>query len=514
MSSFLKKWGLRLPIASSEVSSVKTPLSSTPILPQESEHGFAALPNELIPSILSHLVLSEPQPPKTLVNLAQVSRRFNDLATRAWLSLYGVTAAGIATGCLAIRTDDSEAAAHALKSALFFRTNDGPGVQELRWIAEKDSLDVRGVEELASVVHWAAALSRPDDVGLSMHIDLGMDGIQAALTSRSMARAVVLLLRATTDCTRAVTAVVMTDGLLTCRPDGLKKWSPSTGNYDGTWKAANSYASITMHDRSKQSVPTIRTMQTLSATFRPRAEKLWNTVVLDAHTLTDLQLTIKLAPNEWDAVLGSLHLPALVCVGLWAPEISVETSTRFLNRHRRVTTIKNMTAYSVLEASGAPLSLPKLQTLNALVPFVLHVLSPGDADARFPHLAHIELRQHAQLPDCLRLLASHLPTLSALTLWTLHAMHFTSWPVLPNLRRITFNECRIPASGGSFDAIMTPKTFPALSKVEVNYTWSGSGDVLLSVKQIRKDRRVFADRVRVLHPGVQNFVFDGQVLNF
>jgi hypothetical protein len=286
-----------------------------------------------------------------------------------------------------------------------------------------------------------------------------------------------------------------------------------------------------MHDGSRQRVPTIRSLQTLSIKYPLHTSSpfdKWKLVVVDAASLTDLQLSIKLAPHEWSAILDGLTLPVLVCVGLWAEAISTETSTLFFNRHPKIRIIKYMSATAdALPASCEPLHLPHLESLNTLAPYLVHILStPEHAAAacaddvavpdalnirqRFPSLSHIELRPHVRLHDALLLASAHTP-LSALTLWSLSEAHLAAgpWPTFPRVRRLTLNESRVVqhARVAGLPALLA-LAFPALAKVEVNYSWANNADI--SNRQVKKEQRAFVEEVKAANPGVHTFLFDGK----
>ncbi|KAF7367010.1 hypothetical protein MSAN_00960100 [Mycena sanguinolenta] len=387
--------------------------------PSGPERGLAVLPNELIPTVLTRL------DSRSLFRIAQVSRRFNELSTRAWLGRRGITPSQLSSGHVVI-------------------------------------LSHRPTELGSLLSSFSPPLPR-------IELFFGDDLISQAKTMKSTARTLTKFAsNIAADC--PTTVFILQDGLFTCRPDSLRRWSPATGQYEGGWVAAT-YSHVRMHDGTRQRAPTIRALRTLSLKYplHPSSAPFdkWRLVVVDAASLTDLQLSIKLAPQEWAAILDALALPALVCVGIWAEAISTATSTRFFNRHAGIRTIKYMsTTADALPAHCVPLSLPRLESLNTRAPYLVHIFTPpgvahslscADANsppepessstrARFPHLVHIELRPHAQFAAAL-LLASLHPPLAALTLWSLLPSHFTpitSWPIFPNIRRVTINESRIP----------------------------------------------------------------------
>ncbi|KAJ6594345.1 hypothetical protein B0H19DRAFT_1247027 [Mycena capillaripes] len=126
-----------------------------------------------------------------------------------------------------------------------------------------------------------------------------------------------------------------------------------------------------------------------------------------------------------------------------------------------------------LSAGRAPHSLPRLESLNTLAPYLVNMLDApepaascahtdvnGGAGAatdafdpctRFPHLSHIELRPHMRLHDTL-LLAS------ALTLWSLspRASHHRCFTVADILARAPPRPQREPRSAHP------PRLWPSL----------------------------------------------------
>ncbi|KAF8188848.1 hypothetical protein K438DRAFT_1833432 [Mycena galopus ATCC 62051] len=477
------------------------------------ECGLAALPNELVPAVLKRLDIH------SLFRVAKVSRRFNEISTREWLARHGITSSQLSAGHAIIRSDLPGEAFVALRIALFIRAR--PLTRLTCTIPFAPDSPV--INQLDSFLTWFSPRLATTE------LDLGVDLIPHSTAVKSTARAVTkFIANLSADC--PTTVFVLKDGLFTCRPDALRRWSPATGHFEGGW-AETSYSNVRMHDGSRQRIPAIRSLRTLSikyplhATLAPFDK--WKLVVLDAASLTDLQLYIKLASQEWSAILDGLLLPALVCVGLWAEAISTATSARFFNRHPTIRTIKYMspTADS-LPRESSPLSLPSLETLNTLAPYLVHVFSPpkrdascadADADAseaadtygtraRFPHLAHIELRPHARFHAALALAAAHTP-LRALTLWSLAPAHFPSpsaWPVFPNVLRLTLNEsCLPPVLAAGLPGLLA-HAFPALRKVEVNYS---NPDI--SKRQAR-EQRAFVEQVRAANPGVHTILFDGR----
>ncbi|KAJ7146955.1 hypothetical protein C8R44DRAFT_864663 [Mycena epipterygia] len=276
--------------------------------------------------------------------------------------------------------------------------------------------------------------------------------------------------------------------------------------------------SVRMHDGSRQHVPTIHALQTLTVKYplAPAPFDKWKLVVVDAALLTDLQLSLKLAPREWAAILDALALPALVCVGLWAEAISTATSARFFTRHPTIRTLKYMSPTAdALPPGYAPLHLPRLESLNTLAPYLEHILSLpssspsascADADSdekahadasqqRFPRLSHIELRPHPRMRAALLLASTHAP-LTALTLWSLAPAALSpAWPVFPALE------------GGL--AALLAHAFPALTHMGVNYSWEGNGGVTAG-RQMEREQRAFVKEVTAANPGVRTVLFDGR----
>ncbi|KAJ6470889.1 hypothetical protein C8R45DRAFT_1014863 [Mycena sanguinolenta] len=482
---------------------------SARIHPSGPERGLAVLPNELIPTVLR--VLDS----RSLFRIAQVSRRFNELSTREWLGRQGITPSQLSSGHVVILSHRPIEVFIALRIALFLRARP---LTALTCIIAFDCDYSKVLPQLDALLSWfSPRLTRTE---LVFRDDL----IAQAKTMKSTARTLTKL-ASNIAADGPATVFVLQDGLFTCRPDSLRRWSPVTGQYKGGWATDSE---VRMHDGTRQRAPTIRALRTLSLKYplQPNSAPFdkWRLVVVDAASLTDLQLSVKLAPQEWSAILDALALPALACVGVWAEAISTATSTRFFNRHAGIRTIKYMSPTAdALPAHCAPLSLPRLESLNIRVPYLVHVLTPPATDtsgaeanfppnssrARFPHLVHIELRPHAQLPTALLLASAHTP-LAALTLWSLMPSHFTpltSWPIFPNVRLVTINESSIPLLLRAKFPKLLARAFPALRKLEMNYSWANNSDV--SNKQIREEHRAFVEGVKGANPAVHMISFDG-----
>ncbi|KAJ6575587.1 hypothetical protein DFH09DRAFT_1311655 [Mycena vulgaris] len=504
--SFLKKWTSSAPT----VNGKRPPARS---LPDGPERGLPTLPNELIPAVLSRL------DSRSLYRVAQVSRRFNELSTRDWLARHGIKTSELLSGHVIVRSDLPGEAFSALRSALFLPVAQ---LTELT-CALPSGVDSTTIYQLDALISWLS----PPAVRLTItDLDFRADMIPHATTDKAIARAVARLM-----CTVAndspTTVFVLKGGLFTCRPDALRRWNPVIGHYERGW-TATTYARVRMHDGSHQRVPTIRSLQTVSTRYPLDATasspfNKWKLVVIDATTLTDLQLSIKLAPHEWAAILDALALPALVCVGIWAEAISTETSTRFFNRHPKVCTLKYMSPTAdALPPGCAPLRFPRLESLNTLPGYLVFILSasapvsscaeddPNGSNPaqRFPHLSHIELRPRGQLLNALQLASAHAP-LSALTLWSLYPVHISSknWPILASVRLLTLNEVDvIPALAGGLPELLA-RAFPALTRVEVNYSWA-NGEI--SKRQKERELRAFVSEVKAANPRVHTIVFDGR----
>ncbi|KAJ7174121.1 hypothetical protein C8R43DRAFT_977138 [Mycena crocata] len=431
---------------------------------------------------------------RTLFSVAQLS-------TRDWLARHGITGSQLSSGHVVIKSELPGEAFFALRSALFLRVRP---LTDLTCIMT--SVDAKVMYQLDALISW---FSPPMSRLATLKLDFGGDMIPHATTGKSTARALTKLVSGlTSDC--RTTVFVLQDGLFTCRPDALRRWSPATGHYEGGW-TWTTYASVRMHDGARQR----RQIPLDSAA--PAPFNKWKLVVVDIATLTDLQLSIKLAAHEWAAVLGALELPALVCVGLWAETISTAVGTQFFNRHPKLRTIKYMSpAADALPVSCAPLRLPHLESLNTLVPYLIHILD-SDADpssssaARFPSLVHIELRPHIRLREALLHASTHTP-LSTLTLWSLSPLAFPfadAPPVFPTVRRLLLNEIRgvkhaLAAGLPKFIAV----AFPALTKLELNYCWGANVDI--SRVQVRREQRALVEQVGAANPGVHTFLFDGK----
>ncbi|KAJ7135141.1 hypothetical protein C8R46DRAFT_1235240 [Mycena filopes] len=510
MSFLLKKWAnstQQRPSANSK-RVVARDISPGP------ERGLAIIPNELIPTVLARL------DGRSLFHIALVSRRFNELSTRAWLERHGIKPSQLSSRHAVIHSDFPAEAFAALRCALFLRAQPLAGLT----CTMTSAVDSKDILQLASLLTWFNPRLATTE------LDFGRDMIPQS-TTKPIARALNSLLCAVAA-DSPTTVFVLKDGLFTCRPDALRRWSPATGHYEGG-RSESTYSTVRMHDGSRQSVPTIRSLHTLSikspldasASADSPFDK-WKLVVVDSASLTDLQLSIKLSTPEWTAILSALSLPALACLGLWAEAITTATSTRFLNRHPKIRTIKYMSPTAdALPAGCAPLRLPALETLNTLVPYLVHILavpddaascaeddaSPSDAlvaPQRFPRLVHIELRPHARLHEALLLASAHAP-LRALTLWSLAPAHLTpAWPVFPRVRRLTLNESALARLVAAGLPALLAQSFAALTKVEANFSWGNNADI--SRRQVEKEERAFVERVGEANPEVRTFLFDGK----
>ncbi|KAJ7758404.1 hypothetical protein B0H16DRAFT_1536093 [Mycena metata] len=482
-------------------------------LPSGPERGLAILPNELIPTILTRV------DSRSLFRVAQVSRRFNELSTRSWLQRHGMKPSQLSSGQAVIHSDFPEEAFAALRCALFLRKNP---LSSLSCVMTPSVVTANAILKLASLISWFNPRLATTE------LDFGADMITQSITTKPLARTLANLFCVLSS-DSPTTVFVLKDGLFTCRPDALRRWSPATGHYEGGWSESN-YSNVHMHDGSRQKVPTIRSLQRLSIKYplhsaAPSPFNKWKLVVVDVASLTDLQLSVKLLPHEWAAILDALTLPALVCVGLWAEAIGTATSTRFFNRHPQIRTIKYMSpAADALPPGCAPLRLPALETLNTLVPYLVHILAVPDdaascaeddasaADAliaphRFSRLVQIELRPHARLHEALLLASAHAP-LRALTLWSLSPTYLTpTWPVFPSVRLLTLNESPLHVLLAAGLPVLLAHAFPSLRRIELNYAWANTD---VGVKQMEREQRAFVGAVREKNLGVGVFMFDGR----
>ncbi|KAJ6623737.1 hypothetical protein B0H10DRAFT_778282 [Mycena sp. CBHHK59/15] len=510
--SFLKKWA-----SSPQVSTTSVTRRPEKFFPDGPERGLPLLPNELIPIILIRL------DSRSLYHVAQVSRRFNELSTRGWLARHGVTPSQLSSGRVVIKSELPIEAFAALRSALFLRGRPLTGLTCI--FSSIPAVDSKTLQQLESLIMWfSPPLVRIE----ATDIDFGVDLIAQAAAVKPTSRALTKLV-CTISGDAPTTVFILKDGLFTCRPETLRRWTPATGQYEGGWTkgwSESSFSSIRMHDGSRQRVPTIRSMQTLGIKY-PMHDTMspfnqWKIVTIDAASITDLQLTIKLSSQKWSAILAAISLPSLVCVGLWAETITTETSTLFFNRHP-IRTIKYMSPTDTPLPPGCPsLHLPRLESLNTLAPYLTHILQAPDSAQHLPRLTHIELlhhylfrdalplasielRQHYLFRDALLLASTH-PPLTALTLWSLHEFDAPWWPRFPGVRRITLNEIRVPASLAHLPALLA-RAFPALKTVEVNYSFVRDE---MSRRQIAADQAEFVHRVSRVNPTVHTFLFDGR----
>ncbi|KAJ6587350.1 hypothetical protein B0H10DRAFT_1961417 [Mycena sp. CBHHK59/15] len=470
--SFLKKWA-----SSPQVSTTSVARCPEKFFPDGPERGLPLLPNELIPTILIRL------DSRSLYHLAQVCRRFNELSTRGWLARHGVTPSQLSSGRVVIKSELPIEAFAALRSALFLRGRPLTGLTCI--FTSIPAVDSKTLQQLESLIMWfSPPLVRIE----ATDIDFGVDLIAQAAAVKPTSRALTKLV-CTISGDAPTTVFILKDGLFTCRPETLRRWTPATGQYEGGWTkgwSESSFSSIRMHDGSRQRVPTIRSMQTLGIKY-PMHDTVspfnqWKIVTIDAASITDLQLTIKLSSQEWSAILAAISLPSLVC------------NHQIYVAHRHAA------------APGCPpLHLPRLESLNTLAPYLTRILQAPDSAQHLPRLTHIELRQHYLFRDALLLASTHAP-LAALTIWSLHEFDAPWWPRFPGVRRITLNEIRVPASLAHLPALLV-RAFPALKTVEVNYSFVSEE---MSRRQIAADQAEFVHRVSRVNPTVHTFLFDGR----
>ncbi|KAJ7139241.1 hypothetical protein C8R44DRAFT_727344 [Mycena epipterygia] len=438
-------------------------------------HSLTSLPNELL------LALLEVMDDSTLHLMVAVSKRFYYLATRSLLSRYDIQPS---SGYVTLK---SSAALRALRIAMTLSQHT---FKELNYLISSEApktKDIRRIEALLRRRFWGG----PARIR-SVRLDFGSNIIERPVGWKIGGLAPKLL---TTICGDSQTAVWVADnGLFTCKPRSLLLWSPYS---------RDPYCKIQMHDGSRQWVPSIRSIKSLNITY-PVCTALsplqpWTLVVVNAKTIMTLRLSIRLSAPEWSAILSSITLPHLHEVGIWAPTITSETSTAFLNRHA-IFTLKYMSpAATPLPPAAPPLALPMLSHLTALSHYIVYILHARDSAALFPNLASVELWPDARLYDALHLLSSH-PPLQRFTLWFLHDIALTQWPVLFGVDVVELNKSRV-------DPALLAHAFPALRRLQINYCFP-KGKSPTENKAIRRGKQLLVNRIAQANPGIDRYFID------
>ncbi|KAF8188888.1 hypothetical protein K438DRAFT_1833480 [Mycena galopus ATCC 62051] len=455
----------------------------------EEPHCFSSLPPELLIAILD--VLDD----KSLHLMAAVSKRFYHLAVQSLLLRYGISSTSHQV------TLTSSAALRALRIALALYTRD---LQALSYIVPSPSSINKDVRRIEAVLNrFTAGTARLQKVCLVFGKNLLAQPVGwtiAGLTPRLL----------TTICgDSGVGLFVAADGLFTCKPKQMLSWNPYT---------RERYFKMTLHDGSRQWVPSIRSIKTLDA--YPVCRQQWTLVVVNAFEIDTLLLSIRLPRHTWNAILDSITLPAVRDVGIWAETISSEASTSFLNRHH-ITTLRYMAPYAgpqPIPPAAPALALPHLTRLTALSHYVVHIFSSRAPDALFPQLTHVELFPDATVHEALRLLDTH-TTLSRLTLWYSPAidLEHAFGPILTHVDNLSLNNFDIASAAKHLPAFLA-HAFPALERLSVDHSFPLKGKVGTAARAaekvvLRERKKELVRKIAVENPAVVAFRIDQELFS-
>ncbi|KAJ7754367.1 hypothetical protein DFH07DRAFT_823110 [Mycena maculata] len=436
-------------------------------------HPLTSLPNELVLAVL------ETMDDTTLHLMAAVSKRFYHLSTQILLSRYDISPS---SGYVTIT---SSAALRALRIAM---TLHQPTLKRFNFIPPSGVSITKDIRRIEAFLRKVSGYRRIRKVSL----DFGRNVIKRPVGWTIGGIAPRLMAAICGDSPNAV--FVAANGLFTCKPKSMLLWSPY---------ARDPYSKVLMHDGSRQWVPSIRSLNTLDATY-PVCTALvphrpWTLVIVNSREISELLLSIQLSAPEWSAILSALTLPKLREVGIWAETIASAASTPFLNRHA-VATLRYMSPIAErLPYGAAPLCLPKLRHLIALSHYVVHTLHGRDADALFPKLEHVELWPDTHFHAVLRLLSSHVP-IQRLTLWMPPDFDAARWPVFPGVDVVHLNKSDAGAAG--LRALLA-HAFPALRRLHVNHSFEKGA--------IRQKKLDFLRRIALLNTGLEGIFIDGEI---
>ncbi|KAJ7866503.1 hypothetical protein B0H13DRAFT_2066785 [Mycena leptocephala] len=459
----------------------RTIRKSTPHEAEEPEYYLTSLPNELLFAVL------EAMDDKSLHLMAAVSKRFYHLATQSLLSRYSLSPK---SGQVFVTTSD---ALRALRIAMTFYSGTLKALTYTVLSPDSITKDVRRIEALLRRF-WASS-ARIKQISLFFGKDIierPVGWTIGALTPRLMS----------TMCGHSQVALFVADGgLFTCKTKSLILWSPYT---------RDRYSKISMHDGSRQWVPSIRSIWSLDVTY-PVCTAIspahpWTMVVVNALNVRTLLLSIRLSAREWSAILSSIELLHLNEVGIWAETISSEMSTAFLNRHP-IATLKYMSPSAEPLPHGAPpLALPKLRHLTALSHYIVHIFSGRDTGTVFPQLTDVELFPDAQFHAALHLLNLHIP-LQSVTLWFLIDQDPATWPIFPHVDFVALNKCDIAAA--RLPALIA-RVFPGLRRLSLNHSFPkvGSSTPQALNHEIWTKKHELVRKIARANPGVERYYID------
>ncbi|KAJ7140399.1 hypothetical protein C8R46DRAFT_1046909 [Mycena filopes] len=459
---------------------------------------LTSLPTEMLCAILDAM------DDRSLHLMAAVSKLFHHLAIQSMLLRYNLS---LSSGHVAITSSD---ALRALRVALVFHTG---SLEALKYTVLTPTSLTKDVRRLEALLRRLLGGSRRVP---KICIDFHKNIIERPVGWTIAGLAPYLL---TTVCSQSQTALfIVENGIFTCKPKKLVHWNPYT---------RDQYYKITMHDGSRQWVPSIRSIESLAVTY-PVCIALspmqpWSMVVVNAGTIHTLLLAIKLTAPEWAAILSVIKLTHLYEVGIWAEEISATVSTAFLNRHPTLMTLKYMSSAAAAEPRhpvDRALALPRLGHLTARAHYVVRVLTPrvGDDPAPFPALWHVELFPDAQFPAALWLLRTHVP-LTTLSLWFLTAAMLpapsttdtdaVSWPVFPFVEALALNKYDLDDDDA---AARLPgflaQIFTGLRTLELSHSFPKAAGTQAENRAVWKRKSALVRRIAWANTGVTRYLID------
>ncbi|KAJ7057126.1 hypothetical protein C8F01DRAFT_1153491 [Mycena amicta] len=139
--------------------------------------------------------------------------------------------------------------------------------------------------------------------------------------------------------------------------------------------------------------------------FSTNSPQPWTLVVFNAgsvHWPSSLRLGAPLASDEWGAVLPMLQFANLPVVRMDPCDIPARTLDAFLARHPTLTRMYYYPAEGSLDASPAPLTLPRLRQLTTTARGACRFLR--EAGVAFPHLSALRVRDVTQFTEMFELL--------------------------------------------------------------------------------------------------------------
>ncbi|KAJ6545170.1 hypothetical protein B0H19DRAFT_1167089 [Mycena capillaripes] len=447
------------------------------------EHSLTSLPNELL------LVIFDFMDDTSLHLILAVSKRLYQLATESLLSKYGLS---LTLGLVAITTSD---ALRALRVALTLYRGT-LHIQIMIYFVPAPSSITKDIRRLDALLRrfWSGSARIPE-VRLIFRKDIIERPVGwkiGGLTPRLLA----------TICGHSHVALVIVDnGLFTCTPKSLLVWSPYI---------RDKYSKMTMHDGSRQWVPSIRSIRSLDITHpicaSISADRPWTMIVVSAAHIRTLLLSIRLSALVWSAILPAIKLPNLREVGIWADTISSEISTAFLARHP-IAILKYMSPYAEpLHPTVLPLALPELRYLTALSHYIVHILSGRDSTALFPQLVHVEVFPDARFHEALHLLSLHI-TIGSVDFWSLVDFDPAAWPVFPNVDCISLNKCDV---GAARLPALIAHSFPALRRLGIHHSFPKINRSASQVQNnaIWKKKQELVRKIAATNPGVDRYYID------